>query len=102
MEMRVRVMHDYGCWPLWVKRHEDDIHHNTRPETLGLSSSLVGRLGAWQQWGDSKVNLADPHDSRAVSRDEEAAFEAEGRLLVERVRSELPSAIVYYRHDEPW
>jgi hypothetical protein len=92
-------MHDYACWPLWVRRVEDDIHHNERPADLGLSPSLAGRLQAWQQWGDSCVNIDDPHDSRVVSEQEAAEFDAEGRLLAARVRAEIPDAVVHYFND---
>ncbi|MGS2618984.1 hypothetical protein ACVCAH_31315 [Micromonospora sp. LZ34] len=94
--MLIKVMDDYGCWPLWVRNERDQVYEPRDPATLGLSASLVGRLAAWQHWAESMVNLADPHDSRAVSAAEEAAFAGEGRLLAARVAEELPEAVVWF------
>jgi hypothetical protein len=44
--------------------------------------------------------MADPHDSRAVSDEEDAAFDAEGRLLAARTAEELPTAVVRFWKDE--
>jgi hypothetical protein len=101
MGLWIKVMHDYQCYPLWVWRDGDDLPDNDSPADLGLSPSLVGRLEAWRLWGESRLNLADPHDSRDVSPPEEAAFDAEGRLLARRVAAELPGAAVWYFNDEP-
>lgn len=97
--MFVRVMTDYGAQPLWVRRESDDIHVDTSPSNLGLSASLAGRLEAWRLWGESAINFDDPHDSREVSDEEAAAFQAEGRLLTRRVAAELPQAVVNYGAD---
>lgn len=93
-------MHDYGCWPLWLRVAKGEIHENVDPKELGLSPSLVGRLMAWQAWGESRINIADPHDSRVADDVEDSAFDAEGRLLAERVRSEYTDATVSYWKDE--
>ena len=93
-------MHDYGCEPLWVSR-DGQLREPETPQAHGLSPSLVGRLEAWRQWGDSRVNMSDPLDSRTVTDDEEAAYDAEGRLLAARVGDELPQATVLYWKDGP-
>jgi hypothetical protein len=100
MTMQIKVMHDYQCYPLWVLRDGGDVASDESPEELGLSPALAGRLNAWWHWGESRINMADPHDSRAVSEREVAAFDAEGRLLAKRVGVELPSASVSYVNDE--
>lgn len=97
----VKVMHDQGCFPLWVKRDPDEVPANVDPHQMRLSPSLVGRLEAWAQWGDSWVNMADPHDSRSVGSEEDAAYDAEGRHLTERVSAELPQAEVWFWKDSP-
>jgi hypothetical protein len=98
VELVVRVMHDYRCHPLWVRRGPD-LAADESPHELGLSASLCGRLEAWRSWGESFLNVDDPHDSRAVSDEEDAAFDAEGRLLASRVADELPGAVVHYWKD---
>jgi len=50
--------------------------------------------------GDSRLNMADSHDSRAVSVEEDAAFDAEGRLLTARTAEELPTMVVRYWMDD--
>ncbi len=95
----ITVMHDYQCDPLWVSR-DGSVREPEAPEDHGLSASLAGRFEAWRQWGESRVNMADPHDSRAVSDEEDAAFDAEGRLLAARTTAELPAAVVHYWRDD--
>ncbi|MEV6600613.1 hypothetical protein AB0M36_27750 [Actinoplanes sp. NPDC051346] len=97
--MLIKVLDDYNCWPLWVRGDDDEIFETCDPATLGLSDSVVGRLAAWQQWYESMVNFADPHDSRAVTTAEDEAFDAEARLLAARVAEELPHATVWYYKD---
>jgi hypothetical protein len=99
MVLRVKVMHDYQCEPLWVLPDGETLFATEHPRDLGLSPSLVGRLEAWRQWGESRLNLADPHDSRVLVPEEEAAFDAEGRLLAGRVARELPDAVAWYSKD---
>ncbi|MGW9196707.1 hypothetical protein [Micromonospora chersina] len=97
--MLIKVMDDYGCWPLWVRDEASGVYEPRDPATLGLSAGLVGRLAAWQQWSESMVNIADPGDSRAVGAEEDGAFAAEGRLLAARVAEELPNAVVWFYDD---
>lgn len=44
--------------------------------------------------------MADPHDSRTVSEQEDATFDAEGRLLAARTAEELPTVVVRYWKDD--
>lgn len=85
--VRVTVMHDYQCEVLWVER--DDVREPEDPHEHGLSPSLCGRLEAWRHWGESRLNLADPYDSREVDEVEDRAFHEEGRLLAARVAQEM-------------
>ncbi len=100
MRLHITVLHDYQCDPLWVSR-EGELRDPEAPQELGLSASLVGRLEAWRLWGESQLNMADPHDSRLVAAAEDEAFDAEGRLLAARVAQELPQATVLYWKDGP-
>jgi hypothetical protein len=99
--VQIKVMDDYGCWPLWIREEHDDVYEPRDPATLGLSASLVGRLAAWQQWSESMVNISDPNDSRVVPAEESAAFAAEGRLLAARVAKELPQVEVWFYQERP-
>jgi hypothetical protein len=97
--MQIKVMDDYGCWPLWVREERGGGFDTHDPAELGLSSSLVGRLEAWQRWSDSMVNIADPNDGRPISDTEHEALAAEGRRLAIRVADELPGVRVWYYED---
>ena len=97
MPLQVKVMDDYQCGPLWVLRDGEDIPADENPRELGLSLSLSGRLEAWRQWGESRLNRADPHDSRTVSEQADAEFDAEGRVLAGRVATLLAAL-----KPEPW
>ncbi len=88
-------MHDYQCDPLWVSR-DGSLREPEAPAEHGVSASLAGRFEAWRHWGESRLNLADPHDSRPVSAEEDAAFDAEGRLLAARTAEELATMVVRY------
>jgi hypothetical protein len=98
-QVLIKVLDDYHCWPLWVRDEDEEIFDTRDPATLGLSAGLVGRLAAWQQWYESTVNIADPHDIRSVTTAEQEAFDAEGRLLAVRVGEELPHAVVWFYKD---
>lgn len=95
----IKVMDDYGCAPLWVRRERDEPFLPCEPDDLELSPALAGRLEAWRRWYESMVNIADPHDSRPVDEAEQAALEAEGRHLAARVAEELPHATVWFHRD---
>jgi hypothetical protein len=101
MVLRIKVMHDYRCYPLWVLRDDEDLPADESPSDLGVSTSLAGRFEAWRLWGESRLNFADPHDSRVVSRQEDEAFDEEGRRLTRRLAAELPGAVVWYHDDGP-
>jgi hypothetical protein len=92
-------MADYQCWPLWVRDEHDEVFTTHDPAALGLTASLVGRLTAWQQWHESMINIADPHDSRPINPAENEAFATEGRLLASRIAEELPNATVWFYLD---
>ena len=95
--MRLRVMADYDCWPLW----NDDDPDNVDPATLPISAALLDRLARWQQRFDDLLDRADPARSPGFATDyAEAAFEAEGRQLAEDLRRELgPGTPVRYWRD---
>ena len=70
--MLIKVLDDYGRWPLWVRDRPGEMSDSRDPATLGLTPSLVERFAAWQQWYEPMVNIADPNDSRPVTAVEPA------------------------------
>lgn len=84
--MRLKVMADYGCWPVW---DEDGSPYNVDPALLPIAEVLCTRLLAWAEWFDRFLNWDDPGGSRTVSAAEELAFNSEGRTLAENLQREL-------------
>lgn len=84
---RLRLMADYGCWPLWGM-DGDDIG-NIDPATLPLTPETRERLDRWAQSFDAMLDLDDPASSRFASPGDVARFEAEGRALWAALRLEL-------------
>lgn len=87
--MRIKVMADYGCWPLW---HDDGGEvGNIDPNTLPLSEGLVSALMSWATRLDDALNSDDPGNTQWPDGFREN-FNREGRKLTERLRNELGSA----------
>ena len=112
-------MADYGAFPLWAvpdeeplphtgghfwtaERPSDDLSSSTddlwaaglSPDSLPLSASLVAAL---QDWVDEHDRLLGP-TFEWPSEEAKAAFVADGRQLLARVRAELGSdyEVVYF------
>lgn len=89
----IKLMADFGCWPLWDLDNSRDID----PETLPLSDPLLDDLDRWVElfeedfeWANSASGEWEPaHLDR---------FEAEGVQLWRRLRQELRDRyrVVYY------
>lgn len=96
MPLKLELMTDYQCWPLW--RCGDSGVGNVDPETLPLSTETRARLDGWAARYDGWLDLDDPARSPQVPSEEVDAFEAEGMQLWARVRAELgPEYEVVYR-----
>ncbi len=97
--VRLIVMADYQCWPLW----REDIIDNVDPASLPISEALKLRLLEWAQKFDDILVWDDPASSRFASPEAEAAFEAEGRELASALQLELKAAatVRYWRDVEP-
>lgn len=99
--LRIKVMPDYQCWPLWWDSGAPDIG-NIDPASLGLPAPLVADLTAWAERFEAGFDWDDPGRSPAPTSEEALAFEAEGRSLARRVAAALgPGAVVRYWKDQP-
>jgi hypothetical protein len=93
----IRVMPDYGCWPLW---EDGGPGGNINPATLPLSAALAAALDAWAAWFEAGFDWDDPAASPPIPRI--GAFEAEGRRLAAWLARELgPGWRVRYWKDQP-
>ncbi|MDF0554997.1 hypothetical protein [Kamptonema sp. UHCC 0994] len=95
MAMKIELMADYGCYPLWWANGEKvgDID----PATLPLSQETLLRLEKWADAYDAKLNWDDPASSGFASLETKKAFEDEGISLWHQLRKELvPEYEVFY------
>jgi hypothetical protein len=90
--VRIKLMADYGCQPLWWDSDPSGQVGNSDPAALGLSPGLVAALHAWAAAWDATLNEADPAASDFVTEAARAAFEAEGERLTHLVAGELGAA----------
>lgn len=95
--MKIKVMTDYDCAPLWWDDREQV--GDVRPEDLGLSPQLVADLWSWASTYDATLDRDDPRASGFASEAEKQAFEEQGRLLSRAVASELVGWDVRYWRD---
>jgi hypothetical protein len=96
--MKIKVMTDYDCAPLWWD--SSDGVGDIRPEDLPLSDGLRRDLWNWQATYDAILVRDDPRLTAFPSEAAEQAFENQGRRLTERVANELgPSVAVRYWRD---
>jgi hypothetical protein len=86
---RIKLMWDYGCWPIW--ENDGQIFDNVDPATLPLSKPTFMRLQAWSAIPDTKLEeVEDPQDMQWTA-EEQQAFEAEGHALLRLLERELGS-----------
>lgn len=83
----VRVLADYGCYPLWLPDEYDNIPPDD--PRLGLSPDLVKGLNEWAAEYDSILHWDDPASSTFPSEEAENAFAETGETLARRLAQEL-------------
>lgn len=83
----IKLMADYGCWPLWEA--SPGIFGDIDPATLPISDELKAQLRDWAEAYDRTLNQDDPRRSGFPSAADEAAFRRTGALLADRLRAEL-------------
>ncbi|MEH2330961.1 hypothetical protein [Nostoc sp.] len=92
---KIKLMADYGCYPLWWVSPEKV--GNIDPETLPLIPETIKRLNKWEEIYNAKLNWEDPANSLDLSEEAEAAFEEEGISLWKQLQTELaPNYQVVY------
>lgn len=87
--MKIKVMADYDCAPLWWDGGDPGPVGSLQPEGLGLSPALCDELWAWASEYDATLVRDDPARSGFASATAERAFEDRGRHLAKRVAAEL-------------
>ncbi|MGL5130974.1 MAG: type II toxin-antitoxin system Phd/YefM family antitoxin [Planktothrix sp.] len=96
MPKKIRLMTDYGCYPLWWD--EPDQVGDLDPESLPLTQETIKRLYNWADAFEARLNLADPSDSPEVKPEEVERFEGEGLSLWKQLNQELAPdyEVVYF------
>lgn len=96
MAIKIKLMADYGCDPLWWAG--DHRVGNINLATLPLSQEIIQRLYNWADAFDARLNLADPSDSPEVTPEEVERFEWEGLSLWKQLDQELSPdyEVVYF------
>lgn len=85
--MKLRLMPDYDCHPLWDVRV--DGVRNIAVDELAISPQLKRELSAWADRYDKTLDRDDPASSGFPSDQAELEFDQEGRHLWELLRKEL-------------
>jgi hypothetical protein len=99
--MRIKIMPDYECAPLWWDGGNPDKMGEILPKTIGLSDDLCAALWAWAATYDATLIRDDPAKSSFQTDASERAFHAQGRELAKRVAEELgQTATVRYWRDQ--
>jgi len=95
MAGKIKLMADYGCYPLWWA--SSDKAGDIDPLTLPLSKETISHLEQWAEVYDAKLNWDDPNSSGFPSLEAKTAFEAEGISLWKQLQKELaPNYEVVY------
>lgn len=96
MAIKIKLMSDYGCDPLWWAG--DHRVGNINLATLPLSQEIIQRLYNLADAFDARLNLADPSDSPEVTPEEVERFEWEGLSLWKQLDQELSPdyEVVYF------
>ncbi|MDF5722062.1 MAG: hypothetical protein PUP91_16565 [Rhizonema sp. PD37] len=88
MAIKIKLMADYGCDPLWWA--EADKVGNIDPQKLPLLQKTISRLHKWALAYNATLNWSDPASSQGFSSIEaDAAFEEEGISLWKQLQQEL-------------
>jgi hypothetical protein len=97
--IRLKLMPDYECFPLWWVEHPQGLVGDVDPETLPLEPATRARLLAWAKEFDESLDWDDPGSTKPAPQEELDAFAREGLALLKQLRKELAGKyeVVYYR-----
>ncbi|MEM9540608.1 MAG: hypothetical protein AAGA60_14035 [Cyanobacteria bacterium P01_E01_bin.42] len=84
---KIRLMADYGCYPLWIE--EPDEMGDIDPATLPIAEETRDRLEQWRQTYEAILNKDDPASSGFSSPEAREQFNHEGVYLWGKLRQEL-------------
>lgn len=94
--MKIKLMADYECSPLWWD-NEPGKMGDIYPPDIGLNAALHADLFAWAARYDATLDQQYPPDSRFATKQELEEFVADGQLLAQRVCAALgPAFVVRY------
>jgi hypothetical protein len=93
----IKLMADYGCYPLWDA--SPGVIGNINPDDLPISDDLKQSLMSWAHEFDAIINWSDPASSAFPSTTAEQAFINKREELAEKLRTQLGSGytIVVWR-----
>ena len=81
----LKLMAEYGCDPLWI----DVNPYNVNRLDLPISPDLRNALNTWAKDFEETYNPNDPRESEFSTLESRATFEAQGRTLLNRLKTEL-------------
>jgi hypothetical protein len=87
--MKIKLMPDYECSPLWWDGEPGRFGDNIDPTDIGLDDSLKADLYAWAERYDATLDQDYPPDSCFATKEDLAKFVANGEALAARVRVAL-------------
>lgn len=95
MKKTIKLMADYGCYPLWWVDSEKV--GAIAPSELPLSQETIKQLEAWSSAYDATLNQDYPPDSGFLSEQDSEKFERQGISLWQQLFQELaPNYEVFY------
>ena len=97
----LKLMSDYGCFPLW-EYHDGELISNRNPYDMPLTEDVQLALCNWAAAYNQTLNQEYPPDSGFSSPNKESAFEHEGRRLWRELQTQLAPEyqVVYYSNRE--
>jgi hypothetical protein len=89
---RIKVMTDYGTYPLWAM--DDDLIGEFAPNHLGVSLELENDLWSWAADFDMSLNVDDPANSHWPEERHRQHLE-QGLALARRIKQEVPDREIF-------